>query len=261
MFRRTLLSLATSLFILTNVYTVYAFHSGGSGALTAEADSQSGSASFGVPIDVPPGRAGIQPNIQLQYNSNLPNGISGVGWSLELGAIQRSLRKGIPSYTDSDEFVLIQSGSSQELVYDSTAGFYRARQEGAFMRIQKSGNAWVVTDKKGTKYHFGATQAAQEYDPNDTSRIFKWALSSVEDLQGNTMTVEYLYDNNKLYPRIVRYTGNAQTAEAPFAYVDILFEARPDPFESRKAGFRQKTGMRIDAINVYAGGVLQRGYD
>ncbi|MBL8013715.1 MAG: hypothetical protein JNN05_07685, partial [Candidatus Omnitrophica bacterium] len=64
----------------------------------AQVDPQSGSASFGVPIEIPSGRAGLQPNINLQYNSRLRNGPLGVGWVFEMGAIQRSTKKGVPTY-------------------------------------------------------------------------------------------------------------------------------------------------------------------
>ncbi|MBI3616703.1 MAG: VCBS repeat-containing protein, partial [Candidatus Omnitrophica bacterium] len=261
MFRRTLLSLTASLFIFTNVTPAHAFHNGNSGALTAQTDSQSGSANFGVPIDVPPGRAGIQPNLQLQYSSSLPNGLLGVGWSLELGSIQRSTKKGVPSYTDSDTFVLVQSGSGQELVFDATAGFYRAKVEGAFMRIQKSGNAWVVTDKKGTKYYFGTTQNAQEYDPGDATRIFKWCLSSVEDLQGNTMTIQYSRYDSKLYPYYIIYTANPSNGLAGFAAVEFIWSPRPEPMNSHAAGFWVETYYRLSRVNTWVGTNLQYRFD
>ncbi|MBI5149483.1 MAG: fibronectin type III domain-containing protein [Candidatus Omnitrophica bacterium] len=257
MTRKTSLLLITSLFIFTSITPAHAFHNGGSGALTAGADTQSGSANFSVPIDVPPGRAGIQPNIQLQYSSSLPNGPLGVGWSLELGSIQRSTKKGVPSYTDSDTFVLIQGGRSQELVYDSGGGFYRAKQEGAFLRAQKIGDEWVVTDKKGIKYCFGTTQDAQEYDPDNASRIFKWVLSSVEDLQGNTMTITYWRDRNKLYPQYIDYTSNPLNGLASFARVEFRWEIRPDPIMSYAGGYNIQMLYRLERINTLLEGAVQ----
>src|SRR5439155_7415499 len=54
-----------------------------------------GSFLYNVPIDVPPGLAGMQPALSLQYNSSQGNGLAGVGWDLSLGTLQRSLKKGV----------------------------------------------------------------------------------------------------------------------------------------------------------------------
>ena len=264
MFRRTLLFLITSLFIFTSITTARAFHGsqGSSGALTAQADTQSGSANFGVPIDVPPGRAGIQPNIQLQYSSSLPNGLLGVGWSLELGSIQRSAKKGAPSYTDSDTFVLVQSGSGQELVFDAVTGLYRGKVEGSFMKIEQTAGSWKVTDKSGVQYFFGETASAREYDPANTARVFKWYLERVEDLHGNYMTLDYFRDENKLYPQTIRYTGNAQLGLLPFAQVAFEREARPENgAKYYNAGYRMSIRYRISRITVTVEGNLPRRYD
>jgi len=76
-----------------------------------QVEPSTGTAGLTIPIDVPRGRKGIQPNFTLAYNSSSGNSILGVGWSLELGSIQRSTKRGIPKYDGSDTFVLVQAGS------------------------------------------------------------------------------------------------------------------------------------------------------
>ena len=41
-----------------------------------------GTASYSIPIEVPPGRMGIQPTLSLNYSSSKANGMLGIGWSL-----------------------------------------------------------------------------------------------------------------------------------------------------------------------------------
>ncbi len=55
-----------------------------------------GSASYSIPIEVPPGRKGMQPDIALVYNSGGGNGPVGVGWNLTgMNCIWASTKNGI----------------------------------------------------------------------------------------------------------------------------------------------------------------------
>ena len=60
-----------------------------------ENDLYIGSAVGKFPILVPPGRGGLSPNILLDYSSYRGNGWIGVGWDFNMGAIQRSTKKGV----------------------------------------------------------------------------------------------------------------------------------------------------------------------
>jgi RHS repeat-associated protein len=55
--------------------------------------SKDGAAQFSIPLWVPEGRAGIKPELSLQYNSRNDNGILGIGWKLNgFSTIARSRR-------------------------------------------------------------------------------------------------------------------------------------------------------------------------
>jgi YD repeat-containing protein len=229
-------------------------------ALSAEADPHSGSANFGFNIEVAPGRGGVQPNLQVGYNSSEPNGLFGVGWNLELGSIKRAVKKGVLNYDNTDLFILSQNGGVQEIVLDASTGFYRSKIEGSFLKIERISNNWVVTDKKGNKYYFGQTQDTQEFDPANVTKISKWCLSRVEDVFGNYMTYEYVRDENILYPSKINYTGHTPTNNLPYAYISFEKEVRPDSADSYTYGYRTRMNYRINRINVYAQNNLLRKY-
>ena len=79
-------------------------------------DLFTGRATTAIPLAVPPGRHGMQPSLGLTYSSSGRNGWVGVGWSLELGSIERSTKHGIPHYDASDTFTFLFHGVSSDLV-------------------------------------------------------------------------------------------------------------------------------------------------
>ena len=62
---------------------------------TVHVDPFTGTATTSIPLQVFPGRNGLQPNLQLTYSSGPGNGWVGMGWKLELGAIERNTRFGV----------------------------------------------------------------------------------------------------------------------------------------------------------------------
>src|SRR5256885_8654876 len=70
-------------------------------------DLHTGTGNFTVPIAVPPGRNGFQPELRLVYSTGNGNGPFGFGWSLSVPGVARKTFKGIPQYhDDTDTFVL-----------------------------------------------------------------------------------------------------------------------------------------------------------
>ena len=77
-----------------------------------------GGAEYTYPIFVPPGRAGHTPKLTLYYNSSSGNGWLGMGWQLDMGAIERSRKHGV-DYS-ADDYVFTQNGTSSDLVSRSS---------------------------------------------------------------------------------------------------------------------------------------------
>ena len=59
---------------------------------TYEVSPASGLPSLSYPLEVPPGRAGHVPQLALHYHAGSSAGVLGLGWSLDLPAIERSSR-------------------------------------------------------------------------------------------------------------------------------------------------------------------------
>ena len=99
----------------------------------AFAVSDSGAATYSIPIQVPPGAAGMQPNVALNYNSQGGNGLLGLGWSLSgLSVITRCAQ------TEA------QDGSKTGINYDQAATNDRYCLDG--QRLVPVGTPTAVTD-------------------------------------------------------------------------------------------------------------------
>ena len=97
----------------------------------------SGAATYSYPIEVPPGRNGLQPNVALSYNSRAVDGLIhdpergaiGTGWSLaeikivRVGVKLRFDAGNLPETYHPDKFRLVFNGSGHELYpVGSTSG-------------------------------------------------------------------------------------------------------------------------------------------
>ena len=59
-----------------------------------------GTGNFSVPIGLPAGRGGLQPQVSLSFSTGGGNGLFGLGWSLSLPGISRKTSRGVPRYRD-----------------------------------------------------------------------------------------------------------------------------------------------------------------
>jgi hypothetical protein len=204
------------------------------GVFDAAADAFSGAAQLTYPIEVAPGTNGAEPTLALRYSSSdsSPSWV-GKGWSLEVGSVQLSLKRGVPNYGEGDVFTL----NGEELVPDpvdprsngSGPTRFRTRRE-SYQRIDFvdrgfGDQSFEVRQPDGTLLRYGATEnsrvrCTQTVGPCQAIAtfagvypIFQFALESIETTDGNI--VQYSYypqseaeggDVGRLYPREIRYT-------------------------------------------------------
>jgi len=213
-----------------------------------QADLFTGRAQTSVPIFVPPGRKKIQPSLNLSYSSSGGNSWLGASWNLDMGFIQRDLKRGVPSYGAGDKFLFSFQGVSSELV-SVAANEYRARDEALFLKFvfDPSSNSWMVTDKSGTKHWFGLSPDCRQTNSLGT---FKWAISKVEDTSGNSMLVSHVQDGGEMYLSSIDYNGNTAQNFSPTHRVEFTLEDRPDKSFSYITGTRVELNKRLKEIQV-----------
>jgi RHS repeat-associated protein len=213
-----------------------------------------GAATTSIPIIVAPGRGGIAPSLALQYSSYRDNGWVGLGWDLDMGAIQRSTKFGLDY--NADKYVFVKNSSQTELVLRTewATGVYGTKIEGAFTKytFNPGTGGWEAIARDGTKYFYGQTAASRQ---DSTAGVFKWCLDRVEDVHGNYLTVTYSKDQGEIYLEQINYTGNTDGLTAK-NYVKFYLEDRPDQYTSAFV----KTAKRLKTIEVNAGGSRVRAY-
>ncbi|MCP3943326.1 MAG: hypothetical protein GY710_17825 [Desulfobacteraceae bacterium] len=220
-----------------------------------------GAATAAIPILIPPGRAGMQPKIALNYNSYQKNGWMGMGWDISMGAIQRSTKRGV-DYTANDYEVAMGGNSKLVPRDDWGENFYGAKIEGRFTKYSydTEKKTWEAMDKSGLKYFFGRTPASRQDDPKDASRIFKWCLDTVIDTNGNYMTISYTKDQGQIYLSNIKYAGHAMASKINSVKFCLDDGTRTDAFPMYTTKTKIKTSYRLKAIETYANRQLVRKY-
>jgi len=245
-------------------------------------DLHTGTGNFTVPIALPPGRNGFQPQVSLVYSTGTGNGPFGLGWNLSIPGISRQTSKGIPRYNEAaaraaldrdierrDVFIL--SGSEDLVpVAGSYPGrvSYRPRTEGLFARIEHVRDAansyWEVRSKDGLVSSYGTpaalgTDPAVIADPSVRTNVFSWKLMRTVDPFGNRIEYEYERDLaeegphhwDQVYLKRIRYVDYETGGQSRFLVsATFEYEERPDPFSEYRSGFEIRTRKRCSRIVV-----------
>ncbi len=239
-------------------------------------DLYTGTGNFTVPLALPPGRNGFQPQLNLVYSTGNGNGHFGLGWSVSIPGVSRKTSKGIPRYDDGKDIFLLSGAEDLVPVPGGPAGAtrYDPRTEGLFAHIdhyRDAGNDyWRVSSKDGLVSLYGTPGAAGS-DPaviadaapelDKQRHIFAWKLTRTSDPFGNR--IDYLYERDaiqtngphrwdQVYLSEIRYAdyGNADPPQF-MVTVRFNYEDRPDHFSDYRAGFEIRTVRRCTQIDVF----------
>jgi len=245
--------------------------------ISAPSANNMGSATTGLSIEVPAGRAGMQPGLSIQYSSQGGNGWMGLGWNIQVPEISVETRWGVPRYdaiNETESYLyageeLTPQVQRSNYVARGTASekqFY-PRVEGAFNKIVRHGTNptnyyWTVTDKGGTVYYFGETSESRI---STSLGIARWELSRIEDVNGNSVIYQYetktwsapgtIADGGKqIYLKKIIYTCSGTNINGAYS-VNFNLEnpatvQREDLQVSYRYGFKEVTGHRLSNVVV-----------
>ncbi|MEM9540747.1 MAG: FG-GAP-like repeat-containing protein [Cyanobacteria bacterium P01_E01_bin.42] len=237
-----------------------------------------GGATYTIPIEVPPGTNGVQPNLSLVYNSQQDNGLLGVGWNLAgLSAIARcgttvatdGFKSGV-NFDSRDRFcfdgqrLMAVSGA-----YGADGTEYHTERE-TWVRIisqteagQNGPRSFSVTTKDGHRLEFGTTPESRILARDRVDGAVRvWGLNKISDRNGNFVEIEYREDRSKIaeeikggflgyFPTEIRYTGNSNGSLAPQRLVTFEYQDRRDKIKNYIAGSPAETTRRLTHIRTY----------
>jgi RHS repeat-associated protein len=249
--------------------------------------SNTGDAKLSYPIEVPPGRANMQPQLSVAYNSAAGDGWLGLGWDVAIPAITVDTRWGVPRYDGGLETETYLLGDQLTPVANrgapqarSAEKVFHPRVEGAFAQIIRHGDAptnytWEVVDKSGTHSFYGGAPEATLAD--DAGNVFSWALREVRDAHGNVMRYHTVRQDDpglaaggsvpgrNLYLQRITYTGG-DNSEGPYTVTflrdrDLGEARRPDVTIDARGGFKRVTADLLRRVEVSLNGQPIRKYE
>ena len=235
--------------------------------LKGHAGVSGGQASYQIPIDLPPGRNGIQPKVSLSYNSQGGNGIAGVGWSLNAGSAisrcgatyaQDGFTRAVTFNADTDRLCfngqrLITLSSNDS--YGTSGTEYRTEMD-RFVKVVQSGGingsstSFTVHRPGGSTATYGGN-ANSRFAPIGLTTSLTWKVTQESWADGNN-TIDYEYDTSVTGEHLlskIYYTGSAGTEGDRF--VEFIHENRTDNSRSYMAGGQLITQRRLKNINTY----------
>jgi RHS repeat-associated protein len=220
--------------------------------------SPSGAATYAIPIDLPPGRAGMTPSIALSYNSQGGNGLLGMGWSISgLSSITRTgttlYHNGVIDGVDFDgnDQYMLDGNRLMQVGYSE----YRTELE-TYSKIEThglagSGPEWFeVYAKNGMIMEYGKTDDSR-IEATERDDVLFWNLNRISDRNGNF--IDFTYSEHNGYGKIakIEYTGNSETLDSPDYSVNFQYiTGRNDIIKNYISGSSVEIDVQLAAVEI-----------
>ena len=246
--------------------------------------SPMGGATYSIPIAVPQGVDGLQPQLAITYNSQAGNGLCGYGASLS----------GMSSITRGPKDIF-HDGTAQGMKYLADDALYldgvrlilrsgTAGRDGATYNPESdpftvvithgicynsADNTWYeVQGSNGMTYWYGHDPYSNSdynsrlsYTVNSNRRTHSWYLCRAQQPTGNYMIYSYQQNNNCVYPYQITYGNNVNHTNSLSNVVEFTYDSRPDSILIRFDGQKGSMQRRLTNITGKTNANTFRSYD
>lgn len=185
--------------------------------------SQTGAATYKVPLWMPPAPLGMQPSLAVEYSSANGNGVLGVGWVLSgLSSIERCNRTvaqdGVATAVElsaNDRFCL--NGNKLRLAggtYGAASSTYRQEIDdystiAAVGAVGTGPERFTMKTRDGTTFEYGGSVDSRVILG---SSVFRWKLNKATDASGNSYVVTYNNVDGHAFPTAVEWAATSPGA-------------------------------------------------
>jgi len=227
--------------------------------------SQSGAATYTVPIKLPPAVGGMVPNLSLRYSSQSGNGILGLGWQLNgISYItrcstnyERDGRIDGVNFDENDQFCL---GGSRLIPVDGVNGQpgteYRTEVD-TYNKVVSYGatvsgpSYFKVWSKDGTISEYGVTDDSR-IEAQNGKGVIVWALNKKQGRSDNAYTVGYEETTVDGEWRIDRINLNVNSTDN--TYVQFNYEPRTDIRKRYYSGGFFRSSKLLSNLQIWVDG-------
>ena len=229
------------------------------GEITINQSGGNGSLGYSVPIKAYQAPNGMNPSVQLVYNSMSGNGIAGYGWQLG----------GLSSISVTNSTIYFD-GEPAPAKTDNTGAFTLDGQ-----RLINLGNGTYQTEQGNIKvaanisnsvvkyflvYYPNGNIATYGFTTNTTAKT-SYPISNIKDLNGNSIDYTYTESNNIYYIAEINYGGRTGTNSlANFAKMSFNYESRNDVSPVYVAGVKLQQDKRLKEIKTFINDNLLQTY-
>ncbi|PDS22572.1 RHS repeat-associated core domain-containing protein [Flavobacterium branchiophilum] len=230
--------------------------------------SNSGQATFTLPVAMPPSIKDVGPIINLVYVSGQNGGIAGQGWNISnISSISRmSTRQDIDGYRDGVDFdaddklsldgqrLLVKTGN-----YWLDGSTYETEvQSNTKVELKDNGTGiyFIVTAPDGSRSWYG------NYGGNNASDATAFYITRFEDANGNFMTYHY---NKPLLKNLciseIRFSANVLTNPNPLNKIVFTYKNAARREFAYIKGIKIEKAELLQKIEVYTNDLLFKKYE
>ncbi|MEO8820899.1 MAG: FG-GAP-like repeat-containing protein [Ginsengibacter sp.] len=229
-----------------------------------------GGVSYTIPIDVLKGTNGMEPKVNLSYNSQSGEGIAGFGWSLS--AYSSISRSGKRAYYDSKNTPVSYTNDNDAFLLDGQHLFPTSGVNGAdqtlygtenetFAKIESFGGTassgpdrFEVTTRDGMILDYGL-DATSKVLTDDGQSVMLWLLKKVTDKSKNYQQYQYSISQTDRDFALteIDYTGNSNTGLVPYNKIKFAYSVLPN-WQNRKifeGGATITSPFLLSNISIY----------